>query len=140
MSSRQETRNLFTPHTEERKIEIYERGQRIAREIERIELEKARLNEMYDKLVALMAGVNGIYSDVECLILLDEPEPGKKTIVRMDTHETVEVEDMTDADRQTDLFDADESETDEEPENDDEPIVEGDPALVIPINAEPADA
>lgn len=40
---------------------------------------------------------------VECAVLLDTPERGKKTIVRMDLNQPVKVEDMTDEDRQSEL-------------------------------------
>ena len=40
---------------------------------------------------------------VECAVLLDTPERGKKTFVRMDLNQPVKVEDMTDEDRQSEL-------------------------------------
>ncbi len=40
------------------------------------------------------------YRNIECRVELDTPEPGKKTIVRLDTGEEVAVKAMTDADRQ----------------------------------------
>ena len=41
--------------------------------------------------------------EVDCTEHLDTPEPGKKTILRTDTGETVGIEAMTDADRQREL-------------------------------------
>lgn len=40
------------------------------------------------------------FRNVECTVILDKPEAGKKTIVRNDTGEEVTVKPMTDADRQ----------------------------------------
>ncbi len=41
--------------------------------------------------------------DVPCRWILDLPNPGVKTLLRQDTHEEVEVADMTDADRQVEM-------------------------------------
>ena len=40
---------------------------------------------------------------VECAVLLDTPERGKKTFVRLDLNQPVKVENMTDEDRQEEL-------------------------------------
>jgi restriction endonuclease Mrr len=52
---------------------------------------------------------------VECAVLLDTPERGKKTIVRMDLNQTVRVENMTDDDRQDELPLAEHVQRTEEP-------------------------
>jgi hypothetical protein len=52
---------------------------------------------------------------VECAILLDAPDKGKKTIVRLDLDRVVKVEEMTDDDRQDRLFDADRPHVSETP-------------------------
>jgi len=41
---------------------------------------------------------------VDCYYLYDVPEEGKKTIIRADTKEEVEILDMTDAEKQGDFF------------------------------------
>ena len=46
---------------------------------------------------------------VECRVLLDAPERGQKTLVRLDTDEVAAVEEMTDADRQLNLLEAEEA-------------------------------
>lgn len=47
---------------------------------------------------------NGYRIDpVKCEWRMDEPKPGKKTLIRLDTGETVETLDMIDADKQSDL-------------------------------------
>ncbi len=43
------------------------------------------------------------FRNVECTVILDKPEAGKKTIVRNDTGEEVSIKPMTDADRQMGL-------------------------------------
>lgn len=43
------------------------------------------------------------YQDVECRVELDTPEPGRKTIIRLDTGEEVKVAAMDAADRQASL-------------------------------------
>lgn len=40
------------------------------------------------------------YRNIDCRVELDTPEAGKKTIVRLDTGEVVNIKPMTDADRQ----------------------------------------
>lgn len=40
------------------------------------------------------------YRNIDCRVELDTPEPGRKTVVRLDTGEIVNVKPMTDADRQ----------------------------------------
>ena len=46
---------------------------------------------------------------VECRVLLDAPEPGQKTLVRLDTDEVAGIEEMTDADRQLNLIEPEEA-------------------------------
>lgn len=44
------------------------------------------------------------YRDVKCEIHIDMPEPGRKTTIRTDTGEIVEVKPMTDGDSQGELL------------------------------------
>ena len=46
---------------------------------------------------------------VECRVLLDAPERGQKTLMRLDTDEVAGIEEMTDADRQLNLLEPEEA-------------------------------
>ena len=74
-------------------------------EIEQIELAKKRITPLRDELTLLGSKYTSGFEDVEleCDIEYNSPEPGKKSIVRPDTGENVEVVDMTAEDMQEDL-------------------------------------
>ena len=63
-----------------------------------------------DKRIADLANkYNSRYEmrEMECIVLFDKPQPGMKTIVRVDTGEEVRTAVMTDAETQGNLFPAD---------------------------------
>jgi hypothetical protein len=78
-------------------------------EIEQIETAKKRITPLREELTLLGSKYNSGFEDVEieCNIVYNSPEPGKKTIIRPDTGETIEVVDMTKEDLQEDLEFAD---------------------------------
>ena len=61
--------------------------------------------------------------DIECDVLLNTPEKGKKTFIDIQTGQAVKVEQMTEADLQSGLFDEDERPG---AASDAEPVGEGD--------------
>ena len=95
----------------QRKLESEQRlaiGQEMADkllEIEQIETAKKRITPLREELTLLGSKYNSGFEDVEieCNIVFNSPEPGKKTIVRPDTGEKIEVVDMTKDELQEDL-------------------------------------
>ena len=62
--------------------------------------------EAENSVIARLSNLIGTgfeYRDIEVRIELDTPEPGKKTIIRMDTGEEVAVKPMTDSEKQMSL-------------------------------------
>jgi len=74
-------------------------------EIEQIETAKKRVTPLREELTLLGSKYNSGFEDVEieCNVIYNSPEPGKKTIIRPDTGETIEVVDMTKEELQEDL-------------------------------------
>ena len=66
---------------------------------------KARLTSHEAKISDLAQKVSNGYciKEVKCLWVMDTPQSGKKLLLRMDTQDTVEVEEMTAADAQAEL-------------------------------------
>lgn len=93
--------------------EILELGEKLARECQLLadlEREKtqtaasvgARLKETYKRILELTTLVNNGYEirQIECIELMENPRPGMKTIVRIDTNEAIRTEPMTMAEMQ----------------------------------------
>jgi hypothetical protein len=74
-------------------------------EIESIETAKKRITPLREEMTLLGSKYNSGFEDVEiqCDIVYNYPEPGKKSVIRPDTKETIEVVDMTQEDLQEDL-------------------------------------
>ena len=74
-------------------------------EVEQIETAKKRITPLREELTLLGSKYNSGFEDVEieCNIVYNSPEAGKKTIIRPDTGETIEVVDMTKDELQEDL-------------------------------------
>jgi hypothetical protein len=84
-------------------------------DIEQIETAKKRITPLREELTLLGSKYNSGFEDIEmeCDIEYNSPEAGKKTIIRPDTGETVEVVEMTKEDLQEDLQFADAEVVDE---------------------------
>jgi hypothetical protein len=120
-------RVLFT------KEEMLEKGRQIAeahQEAAQIENEfatvktqfKARSERVTSKISELSSNITSgfEYRSVTCEVRLDDPKPGIKTTVRLDTSETVSVDQMTPAELQKELAladPADPAETVADPQN-----------------------
>lgn len=61
----------------------------------KIEAENTAIGRLSEQI-----GTGHEYRDVECVVSLDRPSDGQKTIIRLDTGEEIAVERMTDEDRQ----------------------------------------
>jgi ABC-type molybdenum transport system ATPase subunit/photorepair protein PhrA len=82
-------------------------------EVQRVEEEKKRKADHYkDRIGGLQATADELrrkvstgqeWRDVECVVILDEPAKGIKSISRTDTGEVIETKPMTDADKQLQL-------------------------------------
>ncbi len=72
------------------------------------------------------------YRNIECRIELDTPESGKKTIIRLDTGEIVNVKPMTDEDRQMALDLQTEAEAATQKEADERAKAEAEKVIVTP--------
>lgn len=96
--------------------QLYEKGKRLAdctRQVNELEEEakrvasdyKARISRIDNEVSLLCTAINTGYAmgDVDCEVTFNSPKNGKKTIVRMDTGETVGVEDMTVGELQDEL-------------------------------------
>ncbi len=71
---------------------------------------KAAIGEKQKQVEEIAKRINcGVErQDIECDVLLDTPEKGQKTFIDSQTGQAVKVEEMTDGDRQSRLFDKDE--------------------------------
>lgn len=74
-------------------------------EIEHIETAKKRITPLREEVTLLSSKYNSGYQEVEleCNIVYNKPETGKKIIIRPDTGEVVEVQPMTEDELQEDL-------------------------------------
>jgi hypothetical protein len=88
--------------------ELRDLGEQLAREAQRVfdlEAEKKATTASYgasikaanNRVADLAEKMNNGYElrDVECMVMLEDPRPGQKRIIRLDTNETVRVEPMT---------------------------------------------
>lgn len=95
--------------------------------------EQSAFKERIDRHTAAISELSHKYAkgyemkDVECDIRYNNPEPGKKTLIRMDTGETVETVEMTQEERQEEIQFNLESQLDSLP----------DPAIDPPPSTEP---
>ena len=66
---------------------------------------KAKITKQQAEISLLSSLVKSGYEfrDVTCKVMFNQPEEGKKTIVRLDTNQTVKVEPMTMEERQRNL-------------------------------------
>lgn len=98
-------RTLPRPLTDQEKIEIAEQMVHKQNQINEIEDLKKKLNPLRADLASLskIFDKNSKDEQVECYWSEDNPEPGQKTLYRMDTGEEIEVAAMTVEDNQTEL-------------------------------------
>lgn len=77
----------------------------IISEIEQIEVLKKKVTPLREELTLLGSKYNSGFEDVEleCTIEYNTPATGKKSVMHPDTHEPIEVMDMTKEDLQEDL-------------------------------------
>jgi hypothetical protein len=108
------TRSFLFPLTDAEKAEIGQSMSNKALAIEEIEASKKRVQPLRDDIADLARRFNdgGNFRDVECVVKFDVPETGKKTIIRLDTNEEIDVQDMT-ADELQGVFDFEEQPKDE---------------------------
>jgi hypothetical protein len=67
---------------------------------------KAAIGEKQKQVEEISKRINlGLEQDIECDVLLNTPEKGRKSFVAVATGQIVKVEDMTSADYQSRLFD-----------------------------------
>lgn len=78
-------------------VAIGEKMTHLTLEVQKIEDAKKRIKPMQDEITELAAKWRGGFEDryVECNILYHTPQTGKKSIVRTDTGEIVEILNMT---------------------------------------------
>lgn len=113
MKSHEDTRHLPVPLTE---AELLDFGQQLARacsDHERAESQRkltaAQLKGDVDAKAAMVERLTSIVSSkeevrkVDCLWLMNNPKPGQKSLVRLDTHASIEQRDMTGEDVQGEL-------------------------------------
>jgi hypothetical protein len=114
---RKETRILKYLFTVDELREIASNLARECRELEQLEFEKkqvvsdfkAKIDAHNAQVSKLSAHINNghEYRYIECSVFLNDPTPGKRTVIRIDNNETVAVEDMPKEEMQEDLFDPD---------------------------------
>lgn len=114
---RKETRFLKYLFTADELREIASNLARTCRELEQLDFEKKQITSDFKaKIDACTAQISKLsfninngheYRDIECFVFLNDPIPGKKTVIRIDNNETVAVEDMPKEEMQEDLFDPD---------------------------------
>jgi len=92
------------PEVIERRAEIAGKMEAIILEIERIKNLQSLVKVHQDRLTTLAHDYrDAARDDVECEWRIDDPEPGKKTCYRLDTHEAVETTDVAFEDVQAEI-------------------------------------
>ena len=123
-------RSLSRKLSEEQLIKIGSEMADVINKIEEIEVAKKRVTPLREELTLLGSKyANGAeVVEMECTVHYNTPEAGKKTIIRPDTGETVEVVDISKDDLQEDLEFSDADVVDETKQ------LEGHNDLAIPEN------
>lgn len=105
--TRYTTRNLPVILTPNEKAEVADLMSNFQERLDFIENLKIEVKPLRAKITELNEEYrNGREKPVDCIIYMNEPEEGKKTIIRTDSNEVVGVEDMTDQEKdEIDLFD-----------------------------------
>ena len=97
--------------------EIKELAKKLAYETRTLEeledQKKSVVSDFSNKITRVKASLSGLanninngydFRNIDCEVLLNSPEAGQKSIVRLDTGEIVRVEDMTQNEKQEKLF------------------------------------
>lgn len=103
--------NLRYFFTDQEKLELGKRLGEKTNAICQLEDEKSRATKDYGARIKTVENeVAGLsqrvregyeFRDTECRVIFDTPEPGKKTVIRLDTKEQVSIDAMTNEEKQT---------------------------------------
>lgn len=109
----QTARNLRVPYTDKEQVDLAKQLAEAHQTHAQLDADLASVkNDFKSRISAIEAKVSDLSTKVsngyrieavKCEWLFDSPSAGKKSLVRLDTFETVEVTDMVDADKQGDL-------------------------------------
>lgn len=105
MKSKTATKLLPVLFTKDEMLDLAKKSMETTLQIDDIENQKAKLNGLYDYVTEISKKMKSGFEDrmVVCEVKYNCPHNGKKTVIRTDTGETVEIVNMTAEEMQEDL-------------------------------------